>query len=194
MKTYEITFNYASPLLMHSLNAMDPFNLKVKRLHELQAVPSKKRTDEQLMEMTWLDFALNAYFNEEVGLYIPAENIEACIRDAFKDFRKSKDAIVGLTVQETEVPLIYNGPRTLEELFEIPEFKDVRIVKIQNNRVPRCRPRFNRWSLKFDLDVDESIIKTSDLEMAFDIAGSKKAIGDHRPRYGRFGVIAKQTA
>ena len=54
----------------------------------------------------------------------------------------------------------------------------------------RTRPRFERWRLKFAIEVDESIIDPSEFQSTINYAGSLVGICDYRPekggKYGRF--------
>jgi hypothetical protein len=52
----------------------------------------------------------------------------------------------------------------------------------------RTRPRFNRWSIEFDLLFDPEQIDRSDVLAIAADAGSKIGMMDFRPRFGRFRV------
>lgn len=93
----------------------------------------------------------------------------------------------GVDVVETDIPLLYDGPRDPEELYR-QRFVDRRPCGVQRARVMRVRARFNVWSLRFTLMVDPQVIGPDRVRKALDGAGQKVGLLDHRPRYGRFEV------
>jgi hypothetical protein len=129
------------------------------------------------------------YFDDDVGPYIPPDNIEATIQNGAKRHRKGKDVQRGVFVKEEIIPLQYKGPRTIEKLWENPDFKLKKGVCVSGkNRVIRTRPRFKRWKIEFTLEYDDSIIDEKELKTAVKDAGALVGLGDWIPKYGRFLV------
>jgi hypothetical protein len=50
----------------------------------------------------------------------------------------------------------------------------------------RTRPIFNRWSLTFEVQVDNEEFPKKTLETSIQDAGRLVGIGDWRPKHGRF--------
>jgi len=77
-----------------------------------------------------------------------------------------------------------------KQAFEI----DVRpvVIKSTGGRIPRCRPIFKNWSLKFTIEYDEEDISAETVKEILDHAGRRVGIGDFRPEkggpFGRFMV------
>jgi hypothetical protein len=187
MKTINIKIRGTSPLLMHSSAAVDPthpLNLESKKI-----TGKRKKTDEDHIEINKFDFLKAIYFDERVGCYLPANNIEACLRDAAKKSKQGKSATCAIFVMPDMIPLIYDGPRTPRELYEDVRFRDVRAVKVQQARLMRCRPRFDQWSADFEIQFDEKILDETDIMSFLDTAGTYIGVGDFRPRYGRFQAM-----
>lgn len=69
---------------------------------------------------------------------------------------------------------------------------DVRRAVVGTSKHVRVRPRFDEWTLKGSLDVNEPAITHEVLVQLFEIAGNRSGIGDWRPSakksgtYGRF--------
>ncbi len=131
------------------------------------------------------------YKNAQGEIYQPAEHIfQSMVRAAvdfkFEKKRTYKDVITsGIVVQPEEIPLITDCQ------YEI----DARGAVIQRARVIRWRPRFNKWSLKFTIDIlDDDNIAIPTLKEILERAGTTKGIGDYRPRFGRFMVTAFKEA
>jgi hypothetical protein len=185
---YKVKFESTTPLLMHSNRGANPLNPQVQ---EKKAITSKRnKTDEDHALLAAIDWKLGIYYDEEKKRpYIPAEMLEACLREAAK---KNKLGTVvkkgGLRVKEDKIPLEYAGPKDLKSLYGdgSTEFVDVRTGKLNGgSTVLICRPRFNRWNLQFTLNADESKLNEQEIKTILENA-QEQGIGDYRERYGRF--------
>lgn len=194
MKMFKVKFNYVSPLLMKSTRGLNPLDPLVKEQKAITSKHHTKRTDGDLEKLLELDYKLSAYYDDEVGFFIPADMVEATIREGAKSNRNGKKAQIAVFVEEDKIPLIYDGPKTPEEAFETDEFKDIRPVSVNGNKTLRCRPRFNRWSVEFHVNLNDDIMNLDSLIEALNVAGTQKGIGDYRPRYGRFTTHVEEVA
>lgn len=138
------------------------------------------------------------YWLPEVGPYIPAPNLLACIRDGGKSNKKGKAMVSAFFIADEIVPLEYKGPRDVEGLWNVGG-KDhigghvfLKGVKVGQAKVLRCRPRFHDWSLSFEASYDPTVLDFSDIEQAVEIAGRMRGLGDFRPQYGRFNGTVKK--
>lgn len=191
-KIYKIKFNYVSPLMMHSTRGANPLDPLAKESKKISSKRSK--TEEDHLQLMKLDYQLGAYYDEEIGFFLPAEMIEACIREGAKANRNGTKAKTAIFVNEERIKLQHDGPDTLEEAYEREDMKDVRIVTVNNSKILRCRPRFNRWAIEFTLTLEDDILSEDELIHAIDIAGKQKGLGDYRPRYGRFEATVEEIA
>jgi len=188
---YEINLTGITPLLMHSTRGVNPLDPDAQTLKKLTS--KRKKTEEDLYEIMRLEYKLNAYYNDEIGFYIPAEVIEGCIREGGKANKNGKNIQLALRVVEELVPLKHDGSNNIDELYKDNNFKDVRYVTVQRGKIIRTRPRFNRWWLSFTIEVNSDILAQEDLITALDQAGTRAGIGDYRIRYGKFQSTLKQV-
>jgi hypothetical protein len=192
MKTVSVGVRGVQPLLMKSSRGIDPTDPMVK---QMRAITSKrKKTDADLLELDRLEFLVGLYWNGS-AVYIPDVNIVGTIRDGAKANRRGREIQAGVDVQEVEVPLVYDGPKTPEALYEA-RWVDRRAVRNKGTggAVMRVRPRFNEWALRFTLVVDNHIADPKDVKAALEHAGLRNGLGDFRPRFGRFEVTAWKEA
>ncbi len=188
-----------SPYLMHNVRLANPIDKYSKLMKQISS--KRDKTDEDHAELSRLEFFGGLYYSEASGgPYIPSRQLEACIMAAAKTRKQGKTVARGLVILNDEIPLLYPGPRTPEELFDSGEFTqigggvcrgcfvDVRSVRVQNARVMRTRPIFREWSAVAELLVDEKVMNRSTVSELLEIAGSIIGIGELRPRYGRFDV------
>ena len=182
----KIQIEGVSPLIMHSSQLADPQNKWVRAMKEILKKPAKKRTDEDLIELARLEFMGSLYVGES-GPMIPGVNLEALVVEGAKKTRDGKTAKSGLIV-ENDAPLVYDGPKDADKLWDDKRFVSVASAKVPGGRVMRTRPRFNSWSLKFDALYLPGVISKNAIETWLNTSGSLCGLGDWRPRYGRFIV------
>lgn len=190
MKQLRITWKGITPLIMHScqgVNPLFPLTIEKKKL-----TSKKKRTEEDEAQISNLEWLSGLYWRDEIGPYIPAENIEATIINGAKSFRKGSDVQKFCTVNDPWIPLDYGRKMTKDELMADYSYRDVRIMTVQRSKVNRTRPRFNRWEITFILTYDSSKIDFSTIEEAIKYAGSYVGLCDSRPKYGKFDSIIEE--
>jgi hypothetical protein len=189
-KQFEVEIRGIAPLLMNSNRGVNPLEPLVKEMKNITAKGSKKMTDddqERLLHIKWL---LGMYFDDNLGPYVPSMNVEATIRNAAKQIRRGKDTGFGLQVSPDRIPVIYEGPRTKEELWDDKKFSDFSVGKMKTgSSVNLCRPRFDMWSLKFKIIYDEKVFNDSTIKELLVIGGHKIGLCDWRPSHGRFEII-----
>lgn len=184
MKTIQVELKGISPLIMHSCRSMNPLDpLKI----ELQALTDKrKKTEEDLRRISDIEWELSLYWDDTIGLYIPAENLEATVRDGAKNAKKGKHIERGFNCLEMMVPLNIGEKVTKEQMRNDYRFRDVRPMVVNRGRVMRTRGRFNMWRCDFTASYDESILNFGDIVDALEYAGKYVGLCDSRPRYGKF--------
>jgi hypothetical protein len=177
------------PLLMKSCRGVDRTDPIVQRMKAITDKAAKKRTDADWLELDRLEFEVGLYWNG-TSVYMPDVNIIGAIRDGARAERKGKDILAGVDVVEAEIPIAYDGPKTIDGLYEA-RFVDRRRIKNAGSggAVMRVRPRFNQWAIAFGLVIDEKVVSPKDVKAALEYAGQRKGIGDFRPRFGRFQVV-----
>jgi hypothetical protein len=80
MKNLKVTWKGTTPLIMHSCQCVNPLHPIAK---ELKKYTSKRnKTEEDLIKISDLEWESGAYWKDGLGLYIPAENVEATVYNA----------------------------------------------------------------------------------------------------------------
>lgn len=186
----KLSMTSTMPMLVHSAALASPLNPWAKQLKAANA--KRTKTDEDREQIAKIEFMGSLYFDDEIGPYIPAENLLACLIEGGKISKQGKHVERAVVVTEPRIPLLYSGPRTMEGLWADPNFVDVRSVRVQQNRVDRCRPIFRSWAAETEVMVDPSVLDFSDFETIAHRAGQMSGLGDYRKIYGRFAVEVKQ--
>jgi hypothetical protein len=186
VNTINVTIEGAVPLLMHNprlANPLDPYAMELKKL-----TAKRQKTEDDHIAIARVEFLGSLYYERGTGVYLPGENIEACIRDGAKIKKRGVKVKRGVMCQEFRVPLTYDGPKTPEQLWDLPEFRDIRSAKTQQARVMRCRPIFREWRVSFTLTYQPDIIDPDEVRQSLHDAGEQACLGDYRPRYGKFAI------
>lgn len=172
-----------APLICHNGQTADPLNGYAKAI---KAISGKKtKTESDFEEMAKLEFLAGLYMSKEDGPILTAMMIDACV---IRGAMKSKDGVSAksgfFTVEDAR--LEYNGPRTGEELWKLPEFRLSVPVRVGQARVIRTRPIFNEWSAVVTVQYEDGVVNPATVVSWFTVAGSLVGLGDWRPRFGRF--------
>lgn len=184
MKNLKVTWKGITPLIMHSCQCVNPLHPIAKEMKKYTS--KKKKTEEDLNIISDLQWEAGAYWKEGLGLYIPAENVEATIRNGAKANKKGTDVEKYVDVTDLYIPFVYGENLSKEELIKNYEYRDTRIMVINRNRVPVTRPRFDQWNITFNLMYNEEKIDLEVIVNAIEYAGSYVGLCDSRPKYGKF--------
>lgn len=185
MKTFTLTITGTSPLLMHNARLSDEFDPIAVEMKKITAKKTKKTEDDR-WELRRLEFLGGLYHDEDYGPYIPAQNVEACIKEAARMTRNGKDVERGMQLTTDINPIAYTGPREADALWEDPNHRHGASVKVGMARVIRTRPIFRQWAIEVEGVIDPTILDFDSLSMFTEKAGSFIGLGDWRPRFGRF--------
>lgn len=191
MKTLRVTWKGITPLIMHSCKCVNPLHPIAK---ELKKYTSKKnKTEEDLNIISDLEWKAGAYWDDEIGLYIPGENVEATIQNGAKANKKGKDIQKYVGVKDLYIPFNYGENLTLDELVSKYEYRDTRPMNVQRSKVIRTRPRFDQWNITFTLVYNEDKIDLDTIVNAIEYAGQYVGLCDSRPKYGKFVAIVEEV-
>lgn len=184
-----------SALLVQNKRLADPLDPATKRLSALtRGKAGKDRTEEDHEAIARAEFEGGIYGNDALGPYVPTEWLEASLKKGAHMAKKNSGPTLqrAMLFMENEVPLIYDGPRKIADLWEDRNFRLTTLVRNPTSqaRVLRTRPMFRKWSLVADVLLDSGLAELPDLVLAGTKAGLYIGIGSWRPRYGRFTFTA----
>ena len=184
MKQLKITIVGKTALIMHSSTLANPLHPLTKAFKQLNK--KKTKTDEDVAKIADLEWEAGVYWNDDVGVYIPGENIEATIVNGAKAFKLGKDFQKYCVVESDYNAIEYGENLTKDELISDFRYRDSRIMRVQQSRVVRTRPRFDNWKTTFYMLYDENNIEVETIRMVLEYAGAYVGCCDGRPKYGKF--------
>lgn len=192
MKKLHITLNGTSPLIEHSPKCVNPLHPLAKEMKKYTS--KRKKTEEDLIKVSDLEWESGVYWDDNLGLVIPNECLAATILEGAK-LNKNGSAIQKYAQIVTALaPLDIGEPQNYEKLKTDVRFRDVRSVCVQRARVIRTRPRFNTWRCEFDLLFDETKIDPDIIALAIENAGNYVGLCEMRKMgYGRFAAAIEEV-
>ncbi len=185
-----------SPLLMHNERLADPIDPYTRWLAELTG--KRKKTERDHEEIGRREYIGGGYWQNDGGVggdqsepFIPTWNIIRCLQQGATKFKLGKHVIRGIVPITEETPLMYDGPRDVDELWKSGLFYSRKGVSVGQSRVIRTRPCFENWKIECELELDLTILDPDTVDYIADNAGRFEGLGDARPRFGRFAGSAQ---
>jgi hypothetical protein len=187
-----------APLLMNSGEA-DRDGELYRAYYILGQKRGKSLDDEaRLRELEW---QLRIYLDEEIGPYVPGKNVKEMLRSAATKWRKGEEIKRSLVVVENRIPLLYDGPRDQQGLWDEGYRYTAMVANAGagSGRVVRCRPMFPDWRLEAELAYDPEDLDYDFLCQVVERT-QKYGLGDYRPTFGSFiatltpGKVSKNGA
>lgn len=175
-----------SPLLMHNPKMVDP-DYDIQR--QIKAITGKrKKTDDDLKKIEELEWFGGLFLNDAGQIVQPTSKVRKCLINTGRIFKLGKQLERAVTFFDLEIPLQYEGPTTLAELFADKRYHSRLSVGVGGKRVMRVRPQFMPWSLSLrGIFIEDAGMNLEDLERIVDLAGQVEGIGDNRVNgFGHF--------
>ena len=179
-----LTLVGTTALVTHNVQLSNPDNQWAKAI---SAITSKrKKTEDDRLEISRLEWFGGLYVGQDGGPVIPTKNIRKCINEAAKIRRMGRDVLRGLAAATLDVPIRYDGPRNIEQLWQRVEHRYVDMVRV-TGMVQRTRPIFPQWSLDADFELITETLEYDTLKSIVELAGTVEGLGENRVSgYGRF--------
>jgi hypothetical protein len=188
------TLGGASPLLLHNIQLANPDNEWTK---QIAAITSKrKKTEDDRREIARLEWMGSLYVSDG-QVVIPTGNVRRCFQESAKITRQGKQLNRALSAADGVIytPLAFEGrKRSLAELVEDPNYRDVTLVGITGNRTVRVRPYFRTWGLEVEWELLSQVLDFDDFKTIAELAGKVEGLGDNRTNgFGRFDIEIQQV-
>lgn len=186
MKNVALKLSSVTPLLMHNgqlANPMNPISLEMRKISG-----KRGKTESDLIELARLEFVGGLYLNSDKVPVIPGKLILATLRNGARKVKSGKKVESGVFCRGS-FPLEYQGPTSVEELWNDESFRLQEIVTVSQSKIMRTRPMFDPWAVQISVLYNENVVNERDLVEWMSIAGEQVGIGDWRSGgYGLFTV------
>lgn len=187
---YKVTIG-GDALLLHNGALAIPTNPIVRAIKAITSDRNRKDTDEGRKELGDLEYKGSLYLDAKGRVILPSTVLEANIAAGAKKTKGGKDALRGMFVDTDGVLDYEGGPLSVDKLVASEDHRltTTVVVPATRGRAQRVRPLFKNWKTSFKVSVLGSMVDATTLKTWITNAGSFNAIGDWRPRYGRYEVL-----
>lgn len=183
MKEIKIQIKGTTPLLCNNFTDMAQITATTGNKSAMKGDKGSPRTQAEQ----------KLYIGNDGKPMIPQPNMFRCLIDAGKFFKSGKSKVTTIKsslipacveIESVEIPIIYDEP------WEV----DTRAVRVPatGGRILCYRPKFNDWSLRFTIRLDDDVMTSELLREILDAAGKRIDLGDFRPDckgpFGKFVV------
>lgn len=177
------------PLLQNNPQCVDPFNRYTKAK---KAITNKRtaKTDDDLIELGNIETESKIYFDDKIGVYVPATWVtESIICTGFQVAKIGRAKMRGgLFETESKIPLDYRDKKKVKAISDVvmnPAFRHRMLLKQGQVRVPKDAPIFHDWSFQTVVEFDDSVVDFGSLKRIVERASLYGGFGDFRPTFGR---------
>lgn len=174
MQSYEVELTGTSPLLQH--------RMPKEELMKLLGAKDKKKKIKEIC--TPREIAERHAYTDNGHYAIPLEYVRQAFKGASSEYKQTHSSRKSY---KPIAPAIFRPSKTMTPLLDMKNkpVKDfeVDIQKATNHlkgAVAVCRPRFDRWRVKFSVDIDTDLISEEVALQILQDAGHRVGIGSYR--------------
>ena len=182
------------PLLLCRGEGANPFDEQARKIKTISQ--KRKKTDEDHELLARMQYASSAYYDEQIGMYLPVDNLLKCCEEGAKKYKEGNIVKAGLLIKgfvgkqldDGAAKIIHDGPESIDDLYKDKRFVSLRMGKIPGSRtsILVARPIFENWAVEFVCEYSD--LTKERLMDYWTIAGRMIGIGAWRPRHGLFSV------
>lgn len=188
MLEVQLTMQGIQPLIVHSDRSVNPLDPLVRELAKFTGKRKKTEDDHEMVRR--IEFELGLYWDEENGPYLPTGNIHKALVEGARQSKLGKSIEQGTFALDVRAPILYDGPRDIEGLYEEAEHRYTVSVGVGQKRVMRTRPRFPVWAATTAFAIDPEKVDVDIFTAIAEVTGRYIGIGERRPnKGGPFGVF-----
>ena len=199
-RRFELTVEGTRPIILSNpctIDTLGPHAAAIKYYTGLK----KNRNEHALRRLHWLfsgywgtegefvygpDLDGDSRFDGFSDPYLPAQNLQRCIRDGATAWKLGKDTKRAIVV-ENDAELIYDGPKEANAMYADSRYASIAPT---GRGTMAVRVRIPHWSASYNLLVNDEIIDPMTLAKILDRAGIAEGLGTWRPMHGRFQVTS----
>jgi hypothetical protein len=192
IKTLTVKFTGISPLLQNNPRSVNPLDKVAQKANQSYLAWKKNRTEDGFLESSMLAVETKLYWNNDIGVYVPTRWVMASLaKKAFAILGKgySKDAVRGAIFPTHNIAkLSYDGDnavKKIEDIYRNEKFTTLLILPQGQIRLPKSFPIFHKWSFETELEYDDNIFSSDQIERVLSYTAKYNGFGDFRPSYGR---------
>ena len=178
-----------TPMILHNgrtANPLDPYAKKMKAL-----TSKRNKTDEDIEELLLVQWESALYWNDEIGLYMPSENLYAAFYKAAKKFKLGVKCSAVSFPEAIGYPIKTTNATNFQAMKGDPNNKFIKTVVVQKSKTISCRPIFNTWALDFSLEFETTTIDANEIKTILVCMAQRIGLGVWTPGSPKPGTHGK---
>lgn len=180
------------PLLQNNPQTVDRFNQYAKAAKKINDKKTR-RTDDDYLELRNIEMRSKVYWDDAIGIYVPANWVTAAIAaNSFRTVKVSKaDIRAAVFTNEQKLKLAYRDQgkvKTPEDIVKNPDFRLDLTLKQGQVRVVKAVPIFHEWHFSTGIEYDDEVIDADSITNVINRVAHYGGFGDFRPTFGRAQV------
>lgn len=177
-KKFTVRLTGRTPLVLHNNCCVDPLHPLKKEISAITG--KKKKVDADYLQLRKLEFVAGLYHTAEMGPFVPSQNIRKMLIEAARKDKNGKQFESGIFIIE-DAAIQYEGPRDIEGMLSMgDEFSWTTPCGNQQATIMRTRPRFSKWSIQFEVEIEDSIVSEDMLRTAVEKSQTQVGLCDGR--------------
>lgn len=178
-----------TPMIVHNARTANPLDPYTKRLKVYTS--KRNKTEEDLEKLLALQWEAALYWNDEIGLHMPSENMFAAFLKAAKKHKLGTKCAAISFPHAIGYPIITKNHKNFKELQADPENKLIKTVTVQRSKTIACRPIFNKWSMNFELEFETAEIDAQEIKTILLCLAHRIGLGVWTPSSPKPGIHGK---
>lgn len=178
-----------TPMILHNgrtANPLDPFSKKMKAL-----TSKRNKTEEDIEALLMVQWESSLYWNDDIGLYMPSENLYTAFYKGAKKFKLGSKCSAITFPEPLGYPIITTNHTNFTALKADPLNKFIKTVVVQKSKTISCRCILNTWSMKFNLEFETSVFDANEIKTILANMGQRIGIGVWTPSSPKPGTHGK---
>lgn len=178
-----------TPLLLHNGRTANPLDAYAKKMKALTS--KRNKTEEDIEELLMVQWESSLYWHDEIGLYMPSENLYTAFHKGAKKFKLGSKCSAITFPEPLGYPIITANHKNYVALKADPLNKFVKTVVVQKSKTISCRGIFNVWSMKFELEFETTVFDANEIKTILANMGQRVGLGVWTPSSPKPGTHGK---
>lgn len=187
--TMSVEISGITPMILHNGRTANPLDSYAKKMKALTS--KRNKTEEDIEELLLVQWESGLYWNDEIGLYMPSENLYAAFYKSAKKFKLGVKCSAVSFPEPLGYPILTPNHKNFNALKADPTNKFVKTVVVQKSKTISCRPIFNVWDLNFELEFETTTIDANEIKTILCAMAQRVGLGVWTPGSPKPGTHGK---
>jgi hypothetical protein len=178
-----------SPLILQNGRCANPLDIYAKKMKSLTS--KRNKTEDDLHAILETQWEAGLYWDDQMGLYMPSENLYAAFYAAAKKHKLGNKCSGILFPEALGYPIVTENHMDLSKLREDKKTRFIKTVVVQRAKTVACRPIFHNWKINFELEFEKDTWDANEIKTVLQTLSTRIGMGVWRPGSPKPGSFGK---